>query len=91
MAIKSRTKGNGVTRLGGPPIISDTIIYSASMSKSSTTGAIALMIQDEEKESKDQATINWDTPVSSMIRDDIVLSGTYSMGHANPQNRGIWT
>lgn len=67
------SQGYGVIRPGGPLVTAETLFDSASMSKSFTAGAIALLVEDDEK----YPDVKWDTPVSKLMREDFVLHDSY--------------
>lgn len=72
-------KGYGVTEPGGNVVIEDTVFDCASMSKSFTAAAVALLVDDDEK----YPDFNWDTPVSHILRDDFVLYDAYATENVN--------
>ena len=52
----------------------DTVFDWASNSKSITSSAVALLVQDEEK----YPDVHWNTPVSKLLPEDFVLEDEYS-------------
>jgi CubicO group peptidase (beta-lactamase class C family) len=52
------------------PVTTNTLFNCASMSKAFTAAAISLLVDDNDK----YPDIQWNAPVSSLIRDDFVLS-----------------
>ena len=62
-----------MTRPDGPKVTEDTLFNVASMSKSFTSSAVALLVDDDEK----YPHVNWNTPVSELMREDFVLSDPY--------------
>lgn len=52
------------------PVTTDTLFNCASMSKAFTAAAISLLVDDNEK----YPDVQWNAPVSTLIRDDFALS-----------------
>jgi len=52
------------------PVTANTLFNCASMSKAFTAAAISLLVDDNQK----YPDVQWNTPVSSLIRDDFLLS-----------------
>jgi CubicO group peptidase (beta-lactamase class C family) len=52
------------------PVTTDTLFNCASMSKAFTAAAISLLVDDNQKYSD----VQWNAPVSTLIRGDFVLS-----------------
>lgn len=48
----------------------DTLFDLASVSKSTTAGAVALLVDDEER----YPHVQWDTPMSKLLPDDFVMA-----------------
>ncbi len=63
-------QGYGFAKDGEVPVTTETLFNGASMSKAFTAAAISLLVDDE----KNYPDVQWDAPVSSLIRDDFVLS-----------------
>ena len=54
------------------------MFYTASLGKSFTAAAVALLVQDENL-----PELQWDTPVSRLIPDDFVLRDPYLTQNVN--------
>ncbi|KAF2790876.1 beta-lactamase/transpeptidase-like protein [Melanomma pulvis-pyrius CBS 109.77] len=63
------TKGYGVAKFPNEKVTADTLFNCASTSKSFTAGAIALLVEDNDK----YPNVQWTTPVSNLLSDDFVL------------------
>lgn len=66
-------KGYGLASLPSTPATPETLYYGGSTSKAFTAAAISLLV--------DNKTVQWNTPISSLIRDDFVLSDDYATMH----------
>ncbi|KAK5951589.1 hypothetical protein OHC33_007267 [Knufia fluminis] len=74
------TKGYGTISPNGSSASASTLYDAASMSKSFTAAAIAVLIDDKENKHPD-TKITWNTPVSHLMRDDFVLNDPYLTEH----------
>lgn len=66
-------EGYGIAQFPDTPVTPSTLFYAGSTTKAFTAAAMSLLI-DENK-------IQWDTPVSKIIRDDFVLESAYATEH----------
>lgn len=64
------SQGYGHSRLPDEDVTPDTLFHCASMTKAFTATAVSLLVDDDEK----YPDVKWTAPVSSLIRDDFVLS-----------------
>ncbi|KAK4454862.1 D-aminopeptidase [Podospora aff. communis PSN243] len=76
------TKGFGIARLpvGNNtliPVSQYTLFYTGSTTKSFTAAAMSQLVDDDEK----FPHVQWDTPISSLIRADFVLSDPWATEH----------
>lgn len=60
------------------PMTTDTLFSTCSTTKAFTAAAVSMTIQDSSHYSP---PLNWDTPVSSIIRDDFVLADDHPTSH----------
>lgn len=60
----------GLIRPDGPPTTADTLFNAASMSKSFTASAVALLVDDKAN----HPDITWDTVAADLNRQDCVLA-----------------
>ncbi|KAJ3538949.1 hypothetical protein NM208_g4241 [Fusarium decemcellulare] len=74
---KTWSKGYGYASLDHEPVTPSTLFYCGSMTKSFTAAALSLLVD----QSQDYADIQWSTSVSSLLRDDFVLSDDWATGH----------
>lgn len=54
-----------------------TLIYAGSTTKAFTAAAMSILVNDNEK----YPHVQWDTPISQLIRDDFVLPDEYATNH----------
>ncbi|CRG82970.1 Serine/threonine-protein kinase TOR1 [Talaromyces islandicus] len=71
----SWSKAYGVAELPDKPLTTDSLFMACSTTKAFTAAATALVIQDTKSS---EAPLKWDTPVSSVIRDDFVLADPHA-------------
>ncbi|KAF4977117.1 hypothetical protein FZEAL_6305 [Fusarium zealandicum] len=74
---KTWTRGFGYASLGREPVTPSTLFYCGSMTKSITAAALSLLVD----QSHDYADIDWSTPVSSLLRDNFILSDEWATNH----------
>ncbi|KAJ4328427.1 hypothetical protein N0V84_001111 [Fusarium piperis] len=74
---KTWTRGFGYAALGHEPVTPSTLFYCGSMTKSFTAAALSLLVD----QSQDYADIQWSTPISSLLREDFVLSDDWATSH----------
>ncbi|OCL11461.1 beta-lactamase family protein, partial [Glonium stellatum] len=67
-------KGYGLASCSGNQVTADTLFDCASISKSLTAAAVSLLVDDNEK----YPDVQWNTPVSRLLREDFVLEDAYS-------------
>ena len=72
-----REKGFGHAVIPSLPVTPQTLFYCGSTTKSFTAAAMSLLVDDKER----FPDIGWDTPVSSLIRDDFVLADAWATDH----------
>ncbi|TVY34820.1 Protein flp, partial [Lachnellula subtilissima] len=70
------SQGYGVSIFPSTPVTPETLFCGASTTKAFTAAAMALLIS-----SSDYTGLSWDTPISSLIREDFVLPDLYSTEH----------
>lgn len=68
-----RSKGYGIATSPDIPATPDTLYYPGSTTKAFTAAAISLLV--------DNSSLDWNTPISSVIRDDFVLSDDWVTTH----------
>ncbi|KAH3916558.1 hypothetical protein HBI56_047350 [Parastagonospora nodorum] len=66
------SKAFGYSKLPDTEATTETLFDLASTSKSTTAGAVALLVDDEQ-----YPDVQWDTPVSKLLPDDFVLPDPY--------------
>ncbi|TVY91494.1 Protein flp, partial [Lachnellula willkommii] len=69
-------EGYGISAFPSTPVTPETLFFGASTTKAFTAAAVALLIS-----SSNHTGLSWDTPISSLIRDDFVLPDLYSTAH----------
>lgn len=59
------------------PVTPSTLFYTGSTTKAFTAALVSLLVDDNEHFPQ----VQWDTPISQVIRDDFVLADEYATGH----------
>ncbi|KFY84254.1 hypothetical protein V500_09468 [Pseudogymnoascus sp. VKM F-4518 (FW-2643)] len=84
-------KGYGIAAFPSEPVTPETLFYTASTTKSFTSAAISLLIDDdaEARATSSQSSpasqnepLTWKTRLASLIPDDFVLPDSYATAHA---------
>lgn len=70
-------QGYGVASFPSTPVTPSTLFYAGSTTKAFTSAIMATLVEDNENFPQ----VQWDTPVSSLIRDDFVLENEYTTTH----------
>ncbi|TDZ48393.1 Penicillin-binding protein 4 [Colletotrichum trifolii] len=70
------SKGYGYATLNTTPVTPHTLFYAGSTTKSFTAAGISLLVDNSTF-----PDLTWTTPVSSVLRDDFVLSDTWATAH----------
>lgn len=70
------SQGYGISVFPSTPVTPETLFFGASTTKAFTAAAMSLLIS-----SSNHSGLSWDTPISSLIRDDFVLPDLYSTAH----------
>ena len=70
------SQGYGISSFPSTPVTPETLFCGASTTKAFTAAAVALLIS-----SSNYTGLSWDTPISSLIREDFVLPDLYSTEH----------
>ncbi|KAL1310465.1 hypothetical protein AAFC00_000759 [Neodothiora populina] len=65
--------GYGLATIPDVPATADTLYYPGSTTKAFTAAAVSLLV--------DNSSFNWDTPLSTIIHDDFVLSDDWATKH----------
>ncbi|KAK6221273.1 penicillin-binding [Colletotrichum tabaci] len=79
---KTWAKGYGFAVLNNStPVTPHTLFYTGSTTKSFTAAALSLLVDDAAANSSLYAGLTWQTPVSSILRDDFVLSDDWATAH----------
>ncbi|OHF02933.1 penicillin-binding protein [Colletotrichum orchidophilum] len=74
-------KGYGFAVLNSTPVTPHTLFYTGSTTKSFTAAGLSLLIDNATATSSVYSGLNWKTPVSSILRDDFVLSDEWATAH----------
>ncbi|RYP82795.1 hypothetical protein DL770_005505 [Monosporascus sp. CRB-9-2] len=76
-------EGYGSATLGSTPVTPSTLFYAGSTTKAFTCAILAMMMEseDEKKKSPSLSALGWQTPISSLIRDDFVLQDEWATAH----------
>ncbi|KAL9126557.1 MAG: hypothetical protein Q9217_004418 [Psora testacea] len=72
------SKGYGIATFPSEKVTPSTLFYPGSTTKSFTAAAVSLLIDESANPSKPWA---WDTPLSSIIREDFVMIDDYYTSH----------
>lgn len=75
---KTFSKGYGFSTLPSVNVTPSTLFYTGSTTKAFTAAALALIMDDTANSSK---PLTWNTPISSLIREDFVLPDEYATQH----------
>ncbi|WDK21193.1 penicillin-binding [Colletotrichum graminicola] len=78
---KTWAKGYGYAVLNSTPMTPHTLFYTGSTTKSFTTAGLSLLIDNATANSSVYSGLTWKTPVSSIFRDDFVLSDDWATAH----------
>ncbi|KAL9601803.1 MAG: hypothetical protein Q9219_002293 [cf. Caloplaca sp. 3 TL-2023] len=73
------SKGYGLSSFPSTNVTPSTLFYTGSTTKAFTAAALALLIDDSANST---SPLTWRTPISSLIREDFVLSDEYTTLHA---------
>ena len=71
------TQGFGYASLPSTPVTPHTLFFTGSTTKSFTAAGLSLLIDN----SSDYASIKWTTPLSTLLREDFVLSDDWATAH----------
>ncbi|RYP15144.1 hypothetical protein DL765_005883 [Monosporascus sp. GIB2] len=76
-------EGYGSATLNSTPVTPSTLFYAGSTTKAFTCAILAMMMEseDEEKRSPPLSARGWQTPISSLVRDDFVLRDEWATAH----------
>nr|XP_036579334.1 penicillin-binding protein [Colletotrichum truncatum]KAF6786881.1 penicillin-binding protein [Colletotrichum truncatum] len=74
---KTWAKGYGYAILNSTPVTPHTLFYTGSTTKSFTAAGLSLLVDNATASPK----LTWQTPVSSILRDDFVLSDEWATAH----------
>ncbi|KAL8827756.1 MAG: hypothetical protein Q9191_002995 [Dirinaria sp. TL-2023a] len=72
------SKGYGVSSFPAQNVTPDTLFATASTTKAFTAAAFAFLVDDTRNNSN---PLSWQTPISSLIRDDFVIPDVYATAH----------
>ncbi|KAL6713677.1 hypothetical protein ACLMJK_009142 [Lecanora helva] len=72
-------KGYGFAQLPNKPVTPSTLFYTGSTTKSFTSAALSLLIDDTANST---TPLSWQTPLIDLIREDFVLADDYTTSHA---------
>lgn len=72
------SKGYGISSFPAENVTPNTLFATASTTKAFTAAAFALLIDDSRNTSD---PLSWQTPISSLIRDDFVVPDVYATAH----------
>ncbi|KAK1974795.1 beta-lactamase/transpeptidase-like protein, partial [Colletotrichum cereale] len=78
---KTWAKGYGYAVLNSTPMTPHTLFYTGSTTKSFTAAGLSLLIDNATANSSVYSGLTWKTPVSSILRDDFVLSDEWATAH----------
>ncbi|KAH8700965.1 beta-lactamase/transpeptidase-like protein [Talaromyces proteolyticus] len=70
-------QGYGVASFPSTPVTPSTLFYAGSTTKAFTSAIMATLVEDNET----YPHVQWDTPISDLIRDDFVLENSYATEH----------
>ncbi|KZL77886.1 penicillin-binding, partial [Colletotrichum tofieldiae] len=74
-------KGYGYAALNSTLMTPHTLFYTGSTTKSFTAAGLSLLIDNATANSSVYSGLTWKTPVSSILRDDFVLSDEWATAH----------
>ncbi|CAG8013669.1 unnamed protein product [Penicillium salamii] len=72
------SKAYGISQFPDRKMTTDSLFSTCSTTKAFTAAAVSLAIDDSKHT---ETPLNWDTPISSLLRDDFVLHNDYSTMH----------
>lgn len=75
---KTFSKGYGIATFPDEKVTPSTLFYTGSTTKSFTAAAVSLLIDDTANSSN---PLTWQTPLSSLIREDFVLPDEWATSH----------
>ncbi|OKL62779.1 hypothetical protein UA08_01859 [Talaromyces atroroseus] len=70
-------EGYGIASMPSTPVTPSTLFYAGSTTKAFTGAMMGMLVEDNDT----YPQVQWDTPVSQLIRDDFVLSDEYATQH----------
>ncbi|KFY59746.1 hypothetical protein V496_05555 [Pseudogymnoascus sp. VKM F-4515 (FW-2607)] len=88
-------KGYGIAAFPSEPVTPETLFFTASTTKSFTSAAISLLIDDDEharatsspfSTAPQNEPLTWKTRLASLIPDDFVLSDSYATAHTTVED-----
>lgn len=71
------SEGYGIAEFPSTPVTPSTLFYAGSTTKAFTSAMMGMLVEDNDA----YPQVQWDTPVSKLIRDDFVLSDEYATEH----------
>ncbi|RYP50402.1 hypothetical protein DL768_004077 [Monosporascus sp. mg162] len=76
-------EGYGSATLDSTPVTPSTLFYAGSTTKAFTCAILAMMMEseDEKRRSPPLSALGWQTPISSLVRDDFVLQDEWATAH----------
>ncbi|RYP60415.1 hypothetical protein DL769_008118 [Monosporascus sp. CRB-8-3] len=76
-------EGYGSATPNSTPVTPSTLFYTGSTTKAFTCAILAMMMEsgDEGKKSPSLSALGWQTPISSLVRDDFVLQDEWATAH----------
>ncbi|OLN87552.1 Protein flp [Colletotrichum chlorophyti] len=74
-------KGYGYAVINSTRMTPHTLFYTGSTTKSFTAAGLSLLIDKATANGSTYSGLNWQTPVSSILRDDFVLSDEWATAH----------
>ncbi|KAK2001911.1 beta-lactamase-domain-containing protein, partial [Colletotrichum falcatum] len=78
---KTWEKGYGYAALNSTPVTPHTLFSTGSTTKSFVAAGLSLLIDNATANSSAYYGLTWKTPVSSVLRDDFVLSDDWATAH----------
>ncbi|KAI9826733.1 MAG: hypothetical protein M1819_007278 [Sarea resinae] len=70
-------EGYGMASFPATPVTPSTLFYAGSTTKAFTAAIMSLLVDDNHHHPE----VQWDTPISQLIRDDFVLQDEYATNH----------
>ncbi|KAH8808449.1 putative penicillin-binding protein [Xylogone sp. PMI_703] len=71
------TEGFGIAEFPSTPVTASTLFYAGSTTKAFTAACMSLLVDDNDN----YPEVQWNTPVSHLIRDDFVLEDEWATAH----------